>query len=493
MAHLSLPVAAKSSSSSSSSPSSFLHVHHHARPYSKRVLSYLTLLLCLVSTLSLSQVSAQQQPKSITLTFRDASGAQVGQPQTVGPSSCIVLLPPSAPVSPTPSQPEPTSLSPSPSPSPSQETSLPVPSPSPSPSPVSDPSPSPLPSPALVNKRAVSLAATAAGYVSVTASHDHAALNLYQDSFCQVLIRSAVGHWNNTDPVANIVAIRWEGTAPSTDAPGTLSPNAFPPGMAVQTKVPAATDGDRFMMDPSKGKIVVGLVAAVLAVGVMIGVYQVYQAAQYVPPPKKAAGPRNEKPERRLIGEKKVKRRDAYFKKPVKTMTDEAQLLTNSGVGEGDSGGRQGVNNSRSQGHEGLAGNKGSDYNASNFAGVGTGGNTQHDSVLIDMQESSTFGQPWLHSSNSSNRNSSTFQGSYSRASSATATDLAQYGMNNNNNTYDNYQANSPYNTNTTPLSTTATSAATSGSDGGRPGEVLVPMHDLARRTSSTRRTGRSP
>ncbi|KAF9945239.1 hypothetical protein BGZ65_010990, partial [Modicella reniformis] len=160
-------------------------------------------------------------------------------------------------------------------------------------------------------------------YTSVAASDQHAALNLYQDDFCQVLISSATGKWNNSDPVLNMKGIRWEGTAPATDEPGTLSPTAYPPGMAVQTKVPIPDDDIVFVMDPEKGKIVVSLVSVVLAIGVLIGVYQVYKAAQYKPPPKAVKTPKLG-----VLGGKKIKKNQAYYKKPTKD--DQSLLIISS-------------------------------------------------------------------------------------------------------------------------------------------------------------------
>ncbi|KAF9944647.1 hypothetical protein BGZ70_004459, partial [Mortierella alpina] len=95
--------------------------------------------------------------------------------------------------------------------------------------------------------------------------------------------------------------------------PGTLNPGAFPPAMAVQSQIPGTEGAEVWVMDPAKGKIVVGLVASVMAIGVAIGIVQVYRAAQYVPPPKKY------KPvSTGVVGIKKVKKKDAYFKKPVR-------------------------------------------------------------------------------------------------------------------------------------------------------------------------------
>ncbi|KAG0091451.1 hypothetical protein BGZ92_000653 [Podila epicladia] len=167
------------------------------------------------------------------------------------------------------------------------------------------------------------------GYASVVASEPHAALNLYPGPYCTFLSKSTVGFWNNTDAVLNTLSVRYEGLAPDT-APGTLSDTAFPPNMYVQPKIPdpegngkGANPAD-WVLDPEKGKIVIILVAAVLGVGVSIGLYAVYQAAQYKPPPKK-------KKEKKFKGlqTKKVKKKDAYYLKPVKEANKTAPLLSN--------------------------------------------------------------------------------------------------------------------------------------------------------------------
>ncbi|KAG0358897.1 hypothetical protein BGZ54_010240 [Gamsiella multidivaricata] len=156
-------------------------------------------------------------------------------------------------------------------------------------------------------------------------------MNLYIDPYCQVLASSAVGMWNNTTPVANVAGIRWEGTAPSTDPPGTLRRTGFPPGTAEQAPVSthhSSGKADQFVMDPSKGKVVVALVSVVLVVGIVIGLCLVYRAAQYVPPPKEySAAPLSGA----LLGEKKVKRKQAYYKKPSK---EDQTLLANESMVE---------------------------------------------------------------------------------------------------------------------------------------------------------------
>ncbi|KAF9896843.1 hypothetical protein BX616_006655 [Lobosporangium transversale] len=150
---------------------------------------------------------------------------------------------------------------------------------------------------------------TGGAYASVSASVDHAALNLYSYPYCATLSGSAVGRWRNAGDLKDMIAIRWEGIANDL-APGTERTTNFPPEMAVATQGPDP-DADPILWapDPEKGKLVVGLVAGVLAVGVLIGVYQVYKAAQYVPPPKK--------PKKITLNTKKIKKKDAYYRKPA--------------------------------------------------------------------------------------------------------------------------------------------------------------------------------
>ncbi|KAG0337752.1 hypothetical protein BG000_005017 [Podila horticola] len=164
------------------------------------------------------------------------------------------------------------------------------------------------------------------GYASVVASERHAALNLYPNLYCAFLSKSTVGFWNNTDPVLNTLSVRYEGLAPNT-APGTLTDTAFPPNMYVQPRIPDPEGGanpEDWVLDPEKGKIVVILVAAVLGVGVSAGLYAVYQAAQYKPPPKK-----NKEKKFKGLQTKKVKKKDAYYQKPVKEANTTAPLLSN--------------------------------------------------------------------------------------------------------------------------------------------------------------------
>ncbi|KAF8934272.1 hypothetical protein EDD21DRAFT_416191 [Dissophora ornata] len=210
------------------------------------------LALVILSALSLltPAVSAAEPANSITISFLDESGAVIGEPQIIPYAQCRDI----------------------------------------------DPS---------------LLQSTDGLYASVVASELHAALNLYSSQSCQVPAGSAVGQWPNTGTVTNMTSIRWEGIAPADMVPGTLSPDSFPPQMAVQTQVPDPdADPVTWEMDPSKGRVVVGFVAGVLVIGVLIGIYQVYLAAQYVPPPKKPKKPTG-------LNTKKIKKKDAYFKKPV--------------------------------------------------------------------------------------------------------------------------------------------------------------------------------
>lgn len=163
-------------------------------------------------------------------------------------------------------------------------------------------------------------------YAKVVSTEDQAALNLYGDAHCQIPLRSTVGWWSSVEPVVAVPAIRWEGTAPNDRVPGSLSTDVFPPKMFVQKP----TSGpDAWVMDPAKGRIVVALVAGVLVIGVIIGAIQVYRAAQYKAPPKKPKKPKTG------LNVKKIKKKDAYFRKPVQNdlqtfqrLHDESPALT---------------------------------------------------------------------------------------------------------------------------------------------------------------------
>ncbi|KAG0007960.1 F-actin-capping protein [Entomortierella chlamydospora] len=221
----------------------------------------LPLLLGLL--LTVFNPSAVALPDSISLSFLDEDGAVIGQPQTISYASCAIL-----------------------------EVSQ------------------------LVSNDGV--------YATARTSDLRSALNLYKDSTCQILVGSTVGEWANVAPVANMVAIRWEGTADSTLTTGVIRPDGFPKGMSEQTKVDNSSTSSetQLILDPSKGKLLVGLVAAVLVVGVIIGAYQVYQASLYEAPPK-------EKKEKKPNGlnTKKIKKKDAYFKKPIRNDQQAFQRL----------------------------------------------------------------------------------------------------------------------------------------------------------------------
>ncbi|KAF9940298.1 hypothetical protein BGZ67_007928 [Mortierella alpina] len=156
-------------------------------------------------------------------------------------------------------------------------------------------------------------------FASASASDQRSALNLYQDRFCQIVIASTTGKWANSGTSPNITYIRWEGTAPATATTGEVTTSGWPPNMAIQTQV--AGPG-QWVMDPKKGIIVVALVAVVMVIGVLIGIYQVYKAAQFVPPPKKEKKPTG-------LNTKKIKKKDAYFKKPVRDDQQSFQRLHN--------------------------------------------------------------------------------------------------------------------------------------------------------------------
>ncbi|KAF9992949.1 hypothetical protein BGZ80_001195 [Entomortierella chlamydospora] len=359
-----------------------------------RKLKTLTLLLSFVATLSL--VSAQKQ--TILLTFQDDNGAAIDNPLTIPLSECI----------------------------PFNTTTL--------------------------------LPDTEGSYASAVASDTQAALNLYSGPYCQILQTGAVGMWNNTDATAGIASIRWEGS--STDLPGTLNPAGFPlinPPKSNETGSETGSDtkhngtktsnsDDTFIMDPSKGRVLVGLVSAILAVGIIIGVYLVYEAAQYIPPPKKPKKTAGEGGG--IVGAKKVKKGQAYYKKPPK-----------EDFGAGIGGSASAVENNRSNSML-LAPTSMQErprHDRSSFASVAsatvptfvpripprpTSTFTPNDSVLINIL------QDPVPSSNNNN---------------TWASDLIQFG----NDT-------PPYNT--TP------------STSGRAGEVLVPMHLLDGQQSPTRR-----
>ncbi|KAG0268515.1 hypothetical protein BGZ95_002430 [Linnemannia exigua] len=178
-------------------------------------------------------------------------------------------------------------------------------------------------------------------YSTIKSSDDNAALNLYKQTSCDFPERSAVGYWSNRDPVSDILAVRWEGKAPADRAPGTIGENSFPPGMTNQTYNPVDDNGakkeQRWIPDPATGRIVVGIISAVLVIGVAIGVYHVYVAAQFKPPPKKPKKPKTG------LNIKKIKKKDAYYKKPVRAEDQAAfqRLQNESPEPYAGAGGRQ--------------------------------------------------------------------------------------------------------------------------------------------------------
>lgn len=180
-------------------------------------------------------------------------------------------------------------------------------------------------------------------YTSFRTSDDRSALNLYTDSMCQIGVGSSVGTWPNVDPSKDIAAVRWEGAAPADRATGIFSVVTFAKGLEVQPFNPVDDNGNSkkdpvWVMDPSKGRVVVGIVSAVLVIGVAIGIYQVYVAAQFKPPPKKPKKPKTG------LNIKKIKKKDAYYRKPVLTTEDGAtfqRLENNSPEPYSGAGGRQ--------------------------------------------------------------------------------------------------------------------------------------------------------
>ncbi|KAF9545421.1 hypothetical protein EC957_010951 [Mortierella hygrophila] len=173
------------------------------------------------------------------------------------------------------------------------------------------------------------------------------------------MVSATVGFWNTstttTPSLTGIKAIRWEGTAPATMTPGTLYPVAFPPNMITQPLAPVEEDGtpkkmhhhkQKFVMDPARGRAVVGLVSAIMIVGIVIGVREVYKAAQYVPPVRSRPGSiLNGKGGKGFggygrfsgdgsvigtVGARKVKKKEAYYRKPA------TSSLFSSSVGGAD-------------------------------------------------------------------------------------------------------------------------------------------------------------
>ncbi|KAK3826950.1 MAG: hypothetical protein JOS17DRAFT_240129 [Linnemannia elongata] len=300
-------------SSTSSRPNSFIHLHNH------RLATFFTFCLFLFTSLVNAQ-AATNSTASITISFVDTSGTPLpgSQPQTITQSACIPLNILATP---------PTTATTTTTATPDDETDPPNNSTNP-----------------------VTIYATA------TASDQHAALNLYTDIYCQVMVSATVGFWNTsttTPSLTGIKAIRWEGTAPATITPGTLSPVAFPSNMTTQALAPVEEDGtpkkkhqhkhQEFVMDPARGRAVVGLVSAILFVGIVIGSREVYKAAQYVPPMRSRPGSILSGKSGRgfggyggysgdgsvigTVGTKRVKKKEAYYRKPT------ASSFSSSSVG----------------------------------------------------------------------------------------------------------------------------------------------------------------
>ncbi|KAK5815900.1 hypothetical protein F5H01DRAFT_343253 [Linnemannia elongata] len=293
--------------SPSSRPISFLHPHNH------RLTTFFTFCLVLFTSLVNAQATTNSTA-SITISFLDTSGTPLpgSQPQTLTQSACIALNTPATPATTT------TIVTTA---TPEDETQTP-----------NDETISP-------NNNTSPTAA----YATATASDQHAALNLYADTYCQVMVSSTVGFWNTsttTPSLTGIKAIRWEGTAPATIIPGTLNATAFPPNMTIQQFAPVEEDGtpkkkhhhkhQEFIMDPARGRAVVGLVSAILFVGIAIGVREVYKAAQYVPPLRSRPGSIMSGKSGRgyggysgdgsvigTVGARRVKKKEAYYRKPT--------------------------------------------------------------------------------------------------------------------------------------------------------------------------------
>ncbi|KAF9346934.1 hypothetical protein BGX34_003517 [Mortierella sp. NVP85] len=346
-------------------------------------------------------------------------------------------------------------------------------------------------------------------FTAVATSDDHAYLNLYQDGNCQILMGGTVGHWNTVEEprTAGAVSIRWEGSS-SSAVPGFFDPNGFPHGMAVQTRVPTA-DNPMFVMDPSKGVIVVALVALVLVIGMAIGAYQVYKAAQYKPPPKPP-----KEPKLGVVGTKKVKKKQAYYKKPTK---DGGQALLNSSSPTPDGNSRSsvmsqhqhqpmqertknerlgvpvspvtpvsptsthsygnsiGTGSSAFNNHPNNNNNNNNNNNVLPYSVPGNNNNfnNRRNDVLIDIQDTA----PPTFNSNSNFR--PLWQGNApggSHGGTSTAVDLIQFG-------HDGGASQNTYRP-----------GPSAPQPPGRSGEVFVPMHQLGQRPPPSQRMGgRSP
>ncbi|KAG0283784.1 hypothetical protein BGZ96_011835 [Linnemannia gamsii] len=299
-------------------------------------------------------------------------------------------------------------------------------------------------------------------YATVKTSQDRSALNLYSEGLCQFATASSVGYWPNTAPTNDIFAIRWEGDAPADRATGNVSSTAFEKGLEVQPYNPVNDDGTVknpvWVVDPAKGRIVVGIVSAVMVIGVIIGIYQVYVAAQYKPPPKKPKKPKTG------LNIKKIKKKDAFYRKPVRETEDGAsfQRLQNNDSPEpyAAAGGRQPAmamtEHSRDSQYSEAATfvdwnnqsqHRSSPLNSSNGKGFQDGLN----SVSIDMHNTNHG-----NNNNNNNNNRSPYANSFSP-------DLMQFD-NSGGRGYGQQQQQQGYNTQ--PYR-------------GRGGEVLVPMDTL--------------
>ncbi|KAF9575391.1 hypothetical protein EC968_003442 [Mortierella alpina] len=289
-------------------------------------------------------------------------------------------------------------------------------------------------------------------FTTASTSNERSALNLYLDPQCQILAGSTTGKWASSD-AGNVTNIRWEGTAPSSAKTGEFLTSRWPPKMAIQTQV--AGPG-LWVMDPSKGVIVVALVAAVMAIGVLIGVYQVYQAAQFVPPPKKEKKPKG-------LNVKKIKKKDAYFKKPVRDDQQSFQRLHNESPEPYATRHQPMTERSRDSQYSEAAttfvdwnnnNNNNNTHNSKNQRSnnTGRGGHYNSDSISIDMRDTS-------HQARSS---PSPFQ------SGSSTLDLINFDQDSSS-----HRGHNGYN------------------DRGRGGEVLVPMHTFDSNNNYQQHQGR--
>jgi hypothetical protein len=424
-------------------------------------LAWVLLLISLVA--SLITPAAAQDSTSITLSFTDENQEPFGEPQTIPSRTCTLFT-------------------------------------------------------------AVSVDDPTLTFTAAQSSDDHAYLNLYQDGICQQLLGGVVGHWSKLDinATAGAVAIRYEGSSPTSE-PGFFDSNGFPQGLVVQTIVPDAdnpnpTPDPVFIMDPAKGVIVVALVALVLVIGMAIGAYQVYKAAQYKPPPKPP-----KEPKLGVVGTKKVKKKQAYYKKPTK----DGQSLLNSSSPTPDGASRSSVMSqhqhqpmqertknerlsvpisptSPTHSHGNNLGNNlgagsstmnnypnnginnnnynNNNYNNNNALPYSVPGNNnlnnRRNDVLIDIQDTSSstynsnFRGPWQGNAPG---------GGGSHGGTSTAVDLVQFG-------HDGGASQNSYRPGPSSYSSPPQPP-------GRYGEVLVPMHQMGQRPPppSQRMGGRAP